>query len=408
MSTAERSQSKRKVAESASASSARKSKKAALSSPSSCILVRKQSAPSSKSTQSHGLTSNTYYDHDTSPTKAREIFSKDISDDSSSSSGMKGTIVQDDQSLLRVCGRMLEGFAGTGVGGSFFAGPASLNLTRTPGTEPIKPELSPLVMAWKYANLSFFFFSPNLLWFVIAYGIWTVAPYDLVLAKDDPLNFLLGRSFVNVSLVLSFFGFWHVALYWLGWATRPFNPERTYAFSKVFHNVFYSVLGALQWTCWEGAFAYCYATGRLPYFDGDPLVAMFNNQVARANGEDWTRIAKFVAWFFIVPAIRDLHFYFTHRFLHNKFLYKYVHSLHHRNTDIEPFSGLSMHPVEHLYYFTCYGPLLYFGAHCSPFAVLWMGVHVLISPAASHSGWEDHFQGDLFHYLHHRYFVRKF
>lgn len=32
------------------------------------------------------------------------------------------------------------------------------------------------------------------------------------------------------------------------------------------------------------------------------------------------------------------------------------------------------------------------------------GVHLLISPAASHSGWEDHFQSDIFHYLHHRYF----
>ena len=29
------------------------------------------------------------------------------------------------------------------------------------------------------------------------------------------------------------------------------------------------------------------------------------------------------------------------------------------------------------------------------------GIHLLISPAASHSGWEDHFQSDQFHYLHH-------
>ena len=33
--------------------------------------------------------------------------------------------------------------------------------------------------------------------------------------------------------------------------------------------------------------------------------------------------------------------------------------------------------------------------------MLWNGVHLLISPAASHSGWEDHFQSDQFHYLHH-------
>ena len=29
---------------------------------------------------------------------------------------------------------------------------------------------------------------------------------------------------------------------------------------------------------------------------------------------------------------------------------------------------------------------------------------LLLSPAASHSGFEDHFQSDQFHYIHHKYF----
>jgi len=61
-----------------------------------------------------------------------------------------------------------------------------------------------------------------------------------------------------------------------------------------------------------------------------------------------------------------------------------------------------MHPVEHLYYFACILPSLVF--RCSPYAFLWNGVHLLMSPAASHSGWEDHMQSDAFHYMHHRYF----
>jgi hypothetical protein len=61
-----------------------------------------------------------------------------------------------------------------------------------------------------------------------------------------------------------------------------------------------------------------------------------------------------------------------------------------------------MHPVEHLYYYSCVAPSLLF--YCSPYALLWNGVHLLLSPAASHSGWEDHFQSDVFHYMHHRYF----
>jgi hypothetical protein len=63
---------------------------------------------------------------------------------------------------------------------------------------------------------------------------------------------------------------------------------------------------------------------------------------------------------------------------------------------------------EHLYYFACYGPYLWLarasapGAH--PFLLFWIGFHTLISPAASHSGYEDHWSADLYHYLHHRYF----
>jgi len=33
-------------------------------------------------------------------------------------------------------------------------------------------------------------------------------------------------------------------------------------------------------------------------------------------------------------------------------MYKKVHSLHHRNTNIGPWSGLSMHPIEHLLFFS--------------------------------------------------------
>ena len=92
-----------------------------------------------------------------------------------------------------------------------------------------------------------------------------------------------------------------------------------------------------------------------------------------------------------------------HRFIHIKALYKYIHSVHHRNTDIEPFAGMSMHPVEHLYYFTSVGPSLFLFA--SPFAFMFNAIHLCISPAGGHSGWEDHMQANQFHYLHHRFFM---
>jgi sterol desaturase/sphingolipid hydroxylase (fatty acid hydroxylase superfamily) len=105
-----------------------------------------------------------------------------------------------------------------------------------------------------------------------------------------------------------------------------------------------------------------------------------------------------------IPLWRDFHFYFAHRLLHFGPVFRHVHSLHHRNTDIEPFAGararprprractqrhdpaagLCMHPVEHLYYYACVLPSLVFFA--SPFHLLWNGLHLLLAPGASHSG----------------------
>jgi sterol desaturase/sphingolipid hydroxylase (fatty acid hydroxylase superfamily) len=41
--------------------------------------------------------------------------------------------------------------------------------------------------------------------------------------------------------------------------------------------------------------------------------------------------------------MREFVFYFGHRLIHARFLYRYIHAVHHRNTDIEPFAGMCMH-----------------------------------------------------------------
>jgi len=61
-----------------------------------------------------------------------------------------------------------------------------------------------------------------------------------------------------------------------------------------------------------------------------------------------------------------------------------------------------MHPVEHLYYLATVFPSVVFTL--SPFHFLWNGMHAVISPAAGHSGWEDHWQSDQHHYIHHARF----
>jgi len=288
-------------------------------------------------------------------------------------------------------GVLPPGVAGTGPDGGFYELPGWVDKKLQPGTTSQTAHVPTFgKWAWKTITWQNLIFSPNLVWVSIAAFVYYCFPYDIEAAKTFQWDWLLFRAAVNTAAVFLYFGWWHVTLYYARWANRKFNPAAYPSNERLFHNMWYCFLGAIQWTAWEAVMLKAYATGRMPYI---------------ADGEWFStpgNALRCLLWLPGVPAWRDLHFYIAHRFIHYKPLYKYVHSLHHRNTDIEPFSGLSMHPIEHLYYYSCVWPCLYFLQ--SPFHFMWMGYHLLISPAASHSGWEDHFQSDQYHYLHHKFF----
>lgn len=104
------------------------------------------------------------------------------------------------------------------------------------------------------------------------------------------------------------------------------------------HNMWYTALGTLQWSMWEVLFVHMWATGKLKYTSDQDVMTSPIAFIAT--------VLSLVA----IPVWRGLHFYFAHRFIHIRALYKFVHSLHHRNGDIEPFSGMAMHPVEVMLY----------------------------------------------------------
>lgn len=258
--------------------------------------------------------------------------------------------------------------------------PSYVDKSKEPGRSII-PANTPL--QWLQKSPFVLITSPNFVWACIALSTYYYFPYDLT-KVTSPISstFFVERFPLWFSMVFGYDLFWHLALYQFGLANRPFIRDRPYNVDKVVHNAFWTLSGVSIWTVFENIFCFLWSTGKLPYAQDN----LFTIATALAA----------------VPVWRSVHFYFAHRFLHFGPLYKQVHSLHHRNTDVEPFSGLCMHPVEHLYYYACIAPSLFFV--CSPFAFLWNGVHLLLSPGASHSGYEDHFQSDAFHYLHHRYF----
>lgn len=117
----------------------------------------------------------------------------------------------------------------------------------------------------------------------------------------------------------------------------------------------------------------------------------------------------FLAVFFLIPIWESFYFYWIHRLLHSNWLYP-VHALHHRNTDVGPWSGLSMHPVEHLLYFGT--GLIHFVVPTHPVHMITHLMFYALYAITTHTGFEGllvkgrkrlHL-GNFHHQIHHRYF----
>ena len=137
---------------------------------------------------------------------------------------------------------------------------------------------------------------------------------------------------------------------------------------------------------------WAYANGMLPYVDPrqQPLY--------------------FAAWLCGIQLWRLFHFYWVHRLLHWPPLYRAGHYLHHRNINVGPWSGLAMHPLEHVLYFSCM--LVHWVVPSHPIHMVLNGQHAAFTPAQGHVGFEKLLlkgdagvaAGSYFHQLHHRYF----
>lgn len=163
--------------------------------------------------------------------------------------------------------------------------------------------------------------------------------------------------------------------------------------NQVWDNMFWSLVsGVTFWTLFEAITLWIYASGKLP------LVSIVEHPVYFATG-----LLCVFFW-------STLHFYLNHRLLHWQPLYKISHELHHRNVNIGPWTGISMHPIEHVIYFTLF--MLWWVVPVHPVIILLTGFYQGISPAISHSGFDQMIlkgrtcvsTGDWFHELHHQYF----
>jgi len=284
-----------------------------------------------------------------------------------------------------------EGFAGIPRGG-FFGRPAWVDATKAPGHTSQTKELGLAKTMHSFMTGSFFFFSPNLVWCFISVALYLCFPYDIdEAAKGWSLGWVVKRIAIISGLAGAYYTFFFATLYGQGCAKRKFRPGTSPSASNMAHNLWYWCLGVLQWSLSECAMVRLWATGAVPYVPDREIL------------QSPLQLVVLLALVLAMPIWREVHFYFAHRFIHIRAVYKYVHSVHHRNTDPEPFSGLCMHPFEHLLYFSnALLPTLLLPV--SPFVYTWLFTHLGLAPAAGHSGFEDHWQADQYHYIHHAKF----
>ncbi|MEO0871447.1 MAG: sterol desaturase family protein [Pseudomonadota bacterium] len=92
-----------------------------------------------------------------------------------------------------------------------------------------------------------------------------------------------------------------------------------------------------------------YSTVAMGIFGGVATLALYTfdgvNNVYRGPIEGWGAV-WFWASFLWMLALHDTYFYWVHRFMHWKPIYRHVHLVHHRSTNPSPWTAYAFHPLE--------------------------------------------------------------
>ena len=261
--------------------------------------------------------------------------------------------------------------------------------------------LNPVEML-KWLWNSWFLISENLIIVGIAFAcyLWFQPPLEDL--DTFEIGWIAQMYLRNILLTLIVAGSLHLWFYTysaqgqkLRFDPRPLmiNGKQFTLGGQVRDNMVWTLgTGVLIWTAFEAICFWALANGymRLITFEADPV---------------W-----FVAIFFLIPIWESFYFYLIHRLLHVPFLYRHVHSLHHRNINVGPWSGMSMHPVEQAIFLGSVFIHILIGA--PPEHILFHLQYYLLPALTPHTGFQGLLVGDknrlslgtFHHQMHHRYF----
>jgi lathosterol oxidase len=178
--------------------------------------------------------------------------------------------------------------------------------------------------------------------------------------------FLSARFFVLASAVFMFLYVWKRKKYWYAKIQQRY-PENKY----IFHEIKYSFFTVIIFGLVISEIVWASKTRQtLIYYPIDKYGYPY-----------------YFLSIILMIVIHDAYFYWTHRFLHWKPVFKMVHKVHHRSINPTPFSSYCFHPVEALIEVGIF-PLIVFTIpyHVSALAVF--AVYTLVLNVAGHTGYE--------------------
>jgi len=280
-------------------------------------------------------------------------------------------------------------------------GHVSAAITKDKDEKPNKPSATP------YLDLS-----GNLTAFAAAARSWCLAylcifylpgKFGLVYPAFGPgktwsLDWMSHILIRNVVATLVICGFWDWFLYFSPLQSKlhkyKINPVYP-SLRQIRHDALVTVSASCFAALIEILLCHAWATGMISFQSKMSDAPYYNLAMA-----------------LLLTHYRIPHFHLMHRAMHpwrttsipdiGKFLYKQVHSLHHKSYNPTAFSGTNMHPVEATLYYTAALIPVTIGLH--PVHSLAVIVDCAMGAWLGHDGFQWPGSGDYFHMLHHKHF----
>ena len=275
---------------------------------------------------------------------------------------------------------------------------------------PDLPLADPSIFRWppepgfllRWFGRNWLMLSERMILLLIAIAAWAFLYPDLEASRRFAPGWIIQVWLVNLALMSAAAG----GLHWYFYTRRAqgralkfdhrdlMRKNRTFTLSdQVKDNMFWSLVSGVSfWTGFQVITLWLMANDLIP------TITFGDNPV-------W-----FILAIILIPIWSAFHFYWVHRLLHVPFFYTRFHALHHRNINIGPWSGLSMHPVEHALYFTTI--CIHWVVASHPVHLIFHLIYQGPGAAMTHTGYEDLLikdkrrlaLGTFYHTLHHRYY----